>query len=97
MKPNFMTPQLQAHIEAACEKHEIREPNQSKIMNWAATTRDGLERALLESVESGMIEIVGVQDDGEPLFRINAVGEKHVQNLLKNSGHKSPGEFLGLE
>jgi hypothetical protein len=97
MADNFMTDVLKAHIEACCEKHEIREPDKSKILEWAATTTDGVARALLESVAEGMIEIVGLDAEGGPLMRLLPAGEKHVQHLLQRTGHKTPGEFLGLE
>jgi hypothetical protein len=44
-------------------------------------TRDEFEQSMLESVEKGLVEIVG-ERDGQPLFAVTQAGEEHVERLL---------------
>ena len=75
----LLTPKLRAQIEDDCRKNEVAELTVGFILDWADTTTDGTARALLASVEMGMLEVAG-WDGEEAFFRMTPAAHQYLES-----------------
>ena len=73
---------LQKRIRISCDKHEIRGEEKEKIEKWVQYAL--LQYGLLKSIESGHIEICGINPENkEVLFQLTDAGKKSIEKLMK--------------
>ncbi len=46
-------------------------------------TPDEVEEAIAENIRLGYIEAAGVNEDGEPVYRVSDAGKAHLRSLME--------------
>jgi len=70
---------LRAKLEAQAEKNEIRGQDLLNLIAWAEAIE--FHAGMLENIEQGFMEVVGMNGADNPRFSITPAGSKYVEAM----------------